>query len=51
MKRVVERDGRKIGDAENIVASQLTNEERVSHGHVVLSTMWRYEDTHEQVFY
>jgi len=49
VRRVVERDSRKVADAESIVASQLTNEERVSHAHVVLSTMWRYEDTRKQI--
>ncbi|XP_002131624.2 bifunctional coenzyme A synthase [Ciona intestinalis] len=49
IKRVVERDGRTIADAERRIQSQLSNKERVEKASVVLSTMWETSATQAQV--
>uniref|UniRef100_H2ZE74 Bifunctional coenzyme A synthase n=1 Tax=Ciona savignyi TaxID=51511 RepID=H2ZE74_CIOSA len=49
IKRVVERDGRTVDDAERRIQSQISNEERVDRAHVVLSTLWEGSATQAQV--
>lgn len=49
VKRVVDRDGRTVEDAENRLQSQISNVERVKRAHVVLSTLWTPEVTQKQV--
>jgi phosphopantetheine adenylyltransferase/dephospho-CoA kinase len=49
LQRVVERDGVPEEAANKRIDAQITNEERVSHAHVVLSTLWEREETQRQV--
>ena len=45
----MERDGVPEEVANKRIDAQITNEERVSHAHVVLSTLWEREETQRQV--
>lgn len=49
VKRIIERNKLSEVDAEARISSQMSNSERVSAAHVVLCTLWQYEETQRQV--
>lgn len=50
LKRIVERDHVLPEVAQRKLASQITNQERVDHAHVLLSTLWEPAETQRQVW-